>query len=1432
MDESEADSKPRLSWADAFKEGNLEVCEEMLKENSEYASNPIEHMLPVMAAVRAKNHKLVRLLLQYGARATGLAAGQENHRSNSLLLAATIGDAESAEVLIDEGKLDPNGTPFFRPVLTAAHHHHLGVLKVLDKYGADLNVVNTGDNSNALIETSRWTSSPSIVEYLVTRGVACDVEDSRGMTPLMYLANLGDVESIKILVEKGGAKLDHRGRRNIGGKDPSQFAGHADDVLSLAEKRKMAEVVFYCWTQGLNPSNTSMPCHLGDINVTRISSVAEIGARNHFAFAAIGSKIYVYGGVANPYDLTIETTQAQAIRSSDYSSLPKVFKVALDEYISSRLQVEPKSSDGHEEDENAAPNANARRRDRGDEVRNGEVGADAAVQRGRDIAFILNLLGPNALEEDDAMEQLMLLARNDPELTAVMDRLINPEEEEEFLDEDNEDEEYDDYGMSEDEEFGADDPEAAGPAPKADRTAVSGDKAKAGSSESKKKDDEENADELDDSNVSDDAASDSSVESHDDYVSRYSANLRSSPSHDCFVADLDETTMEPIFANAKMYPKLKRNTLNLKKFGDYMAVDKDGLGGRAVTPPENSNFEPCLAFGVKSFNRQRGSFGYFEMHVIAPGLRRLLSIGLVGKTTPIKGRQPGWDAGTFGLHGDDGSLFCQEGSGTQFADRFEAGDVVGCGINWETSRVFFTVNGRFLGFAPVKAQLTRLYPCVAVRNPGAIYRVNFGAEPFRFDFRAPVLRWKRILPPTSLTNTLDPRDLDTWHENTKVLQVDSESKKTMRVGANRNAPNFTRSVFATEPNNQYMVLISLDPIPDALNSVYLFHLEKQSFILHNFRSGEPSLPHTLTHSQTQFCQITPRTMLFYRPRHNAAPPTLAFFDTVLLRWFDVSQSRPTLDNESSAVGSLTGTNSAQTSNLGTSQAIDFDDDTIPQAIPEYHAMWLEVLTTLDQSSAEKAKIHLAGTSLVWALPDSYIIVDPVTGMHSAQMYTHPTKSIPSVALATESSSVSVGDSAVVFGGWDGTEQRNDLAVFNAATGMWYTPPYTGNIPRARNSQGGAVAWTKSAYFGANASDLPSGKLWLNEAQPVFVSAFGWGGDRLVGDIDLISFSTNKSDSAFDSSFPNDMEIHLSSESESDMVNFEVAKSHRILLYCRSSKFKRILSGEEKDNSAYQLIDPSLESASSSSTVASSTVLLKLRVESIEAFKGMLHFFYTDEIVREASWLARNSRALARLVDVWAPELSPKLLERLLLPRSTQPNILGSQMLAGFSNDKFSDLCLDVHDSASGEHCSIPVHKLILTSRSPYFKALCLGGMAESNQKVISVDSAITPFKLVLEFIYSYEVPYDRIAEHIIDMFVLASRFQVSKLKSTLENLLIFNLVPENVCAILLVAYEQSAHELQNQCVAYLKEHFEEVKADEDWVNYESLVMPFLDSLSA
>lgn len=130
---------------------------------------------------------------------------------------------------------------------------------------------------------------------------------------------------------------------------------------------------------------------------------------------------------------------------------------------------------------------------------------------------------------------------------------------------------------------------------------------------------------------------------------------------------------------------------------------------------------------------RRTAVFYFEVTVLSSGERGLIGVGFTDAGAKL-GRQPGWEPGTYGYHGDDGRAYHARGSGDPYGPRFGAGDVVGAGIDWEAGSIFFTRNGAHLGtaFGGVRGA-PRLFPTVGLHSRGEKVAANFGASPFRFD---------------------------------------------------------------------------------------------------------------------------------------------------------------------------------------------------------------------------------------------------------------------------------------------------------------------------------------------------------------------------------------------------------------------------------------------------------------------------------------------------------------------------------------------------------------------------------------------------------------------------------------------------------------------------------------------------------------------------
>jgi hypothetical protein len=130
---------------------------------------------------------------------------------------------------------------------------------------------------------------------------------------------------------------------------------------------------------------------------------------------------------------------------------------------------------------------------------------------------------------------------------------------------------------------------------------------------------------------------------------------------------------------------------------------------------------------------------------------RFIAIGLSSGIAPLT-RMPGWASkhSWRGYHGDNGGAYCKD-SADIFYEKYEKGDVVGCGLD-QQGRIFFTKNGKMQGMcsfqgpnltkgqpdasknlgAPFHDISGQMFPVVGMRNGGHV-RANFGPE-FLYQF--------------------------------------------------------------------------------------------------------------------------------------------------------------------------------------------------------------------------------------------------------------------------------------------------------------------------------------------------------------------------------------------------------------------------------------------------------------------------------------------------------------------------------------------------------------------------------------------------------------------------------------------------------------------------------------------------------------------------
>lgn len=237
--------------------------------------------------------------------------------------------------------------------------------------------------------------------------------------------------------------------------------------------------------------------------------------------------------------------------------------------------------------------------------------------------------------------------------------------------------------------------------------------------------------------------------------------------HDMWVIDFDKlhtTRIHPTHNKEKYFMSNDRAGNKIKALEDGLTV--------VSTELTDENSEPTSIQANLPFTKDDG-ICYFEVYVENSGTKHIVTIGLTDEDFKLD-KLPGWIEDTYGYHGDDGQVFHNNGHGKLWGPRFSNGDIVGCGVNFKTGEVFFTINGEWLGVAYKYVQKDKYYATVGFRNPGAVVKINFGQQPFEFDFEVPTLKWEQPRLFGSALHACAQPKMFVLDDNTIITLLDSE----------------------------------------------------------------------------------------------------------------------------------------------------------------------------------------------------------------------------------------------------------------------------------------------------------------------------------------------------------------------------------------------------------------------------------------------------------------------------------------------------------------------------------------------------------------------------------------------------------------------------------------------------------------------------------
>lgn len=165
--------------------------------------------------------------------------------------------------------------------------------------------------------------------------------------------------------------------------------------------------------------------------------------------------------------------------------------------------------------------------------------------------------------------------------------------------------------------------------------------------------------------------------------------------------------------------------------------------------------------------------------------------------------------------------------------------------------------------------------------------------------------------------------------------------------------------------------------------------------------------------------------------------------------------------------------------------------------------------------------------------------------------------------------------------------------------------------------------------------------------------------------------------------------------------------------------------------------------------------------------------------------------------------------------SPAANAATESLAALASMQRRGQLCDVVLETESGDQ--IWAHRNVLAACSPYFRAMFVNNLVESNQKVVYIkDINFNILEAVVSFAYNTE--FSLPSEQALSLLVASDRLQVRPLFTKCSEFLETQLRPDNCLSIRAFAELHNCQQLFKLCTEYVSENFEKVVQCEEYLS--------------
>ncbi|XP_054619390.1 histone-lysine N-methyltransferase EHMT2-like isoform X1 [Dunckerocampus dactyliophorus] len=191
----------------AAQRGLLEVCYILLQAGAHIDAQDKDFRTPLLEAIVNNHIEVTRYLVQNGACVYHI----EEDGYTGLHHAAKLGNLEIVSMLLETGQVDVNAQDNggWTPIIWAAEHKHVEVIKVLLNRGADVAI--NDKELNVCLHWAAYAGNVDIAEMVLNAGCSLAAVNLHGDTPLHIAAREGYLECVTLFLSRG-ADIDTMNR--------------------------------------------------------------------------------------------------------------------------------------------------------------------------------------------------------------------------------------------------------------------------------------------------------------------------------------------------------------------------------------------------------------------------------------------------------------------------------------------------------------------------------------------------------------------------------------------------------------------------------------------------------------------------------------------------------------------------------------------------------------------------------------------------------------------------------------------------------------------------------------------------------------------------------------------------------------------------------------------------------------------------------------------------------------------------------------------------------------------------------------------------------------------------------------------------------------------------------------------------------------------